>query len=158
MTAPGKRRPWLVSSKSVDLAELADTLGFVLRVALVRVFERFFDRFGDEGLRSGEFSALLLIGTKPGLRHGGLARPLWTRPAHMTRMIRRLKHQGLLVRDIPEDESRSVTLDLAAAGSAFVADQRARHSGANDDQRHNLTPTEEREIARLLRKSTGLDR
>lgn len=158
MSTPEETGPRLASSQKVDLAELNTTLGFLLRVAQVRVFESFFERFGEDGLRPGEFSALRLIDCNPGIRQGLLAQTLWIKPAHMTKMIRRLEDQALITREIPDDDRRSVKLDLTDAGRAFVADQRKRYSGTNDYHRHDLTPTEERELARLLRKFTGLDR
>ncbi len=158
MTPPTEKTPRLASSQRVDLGELNTTLGFLLRVAQVRIFDSFYERFGDDGLRPGEFSTLLLIDCNPGIRQGLLAQTLWIKPAHMTKMIRRLEDQALITREIPDDDRRSVKLDLTEAGRAYVADQRLRHSGANDYHRHDLTPTEERELARLLRKFTGLDR
>lgn len=158
MTNPEETSPRLAASQTVDLGELNTTLGFLLRVAQVRIFESFYQRFGGDGLRPGEFSTLLLIDCNPGIRQGLLAQTLWIKPAHMTKMIRRLEDQSLITREIPDDDRRSVKLDLTPEGRAFVADQRARHSSANDYHRHDLTPSEERELARLLRKFTGLDK
>lgn len=158
MTPPERETPRLASSQRVELGELNTTLGFLLRVAQVRIFHSFFERFGDDGLRPGEFSTLLLIYCNPGIRQSLLAQTLCIKPAHMTKMIRRLEDQALITREIPDDDRRSVKLDLTNAGRAYVADQHAHHSGANDYHRHDLTPNEERELARLLRKFTGLDR
>jgi len=143
---------------AVSLGELGDSLGFLLRMAQVRSYERFFARFGHLDLRPGEFAVMWVIRLNPGIKQGIVARTLRIKPAQMTKVIRRLERQGILTRTIPEDDRRSVVLSLTAQGQAFVQSQVPAFFGSNDYHEHSLTPDEVRELARLLRKYAEIER
>ncbi|SFP40077.1 MarR family winged helix-turn-helix transcriptional regulator [Tranquillimonas alkanivorans] len=143
------------TAAEVRLGGLAHSLGFLLRIAQVRNYERFYARFEGMDLRPGEFSVLWVIQLNPGIRQGLLAQTLSIKPAQMTKVIRRLEEQGKLVRTIPEGDRRSVRLDLSEAGRAFVEARRDDFLGADDYHGDDLTPEESRELARLLLKYSG---
>lgn len=135
---------------------LAHSLGFLLRLAQVRNFEQFFDRFGDLDLRPGEFSVMWVIAQNPGIRQGHLARALAIKPAHMTKVIRRLEELGRLHRTIPDDDRRSVRLALSEAGEDFVETNTHAFFGLDSYHRHDLTSAEYETLTSLLKKYSGI--
>ena len=135
----------------VDLGELNQSIGFLLRVAQVSAFDRFFAAFGEIDLRPGEFSAMWVIRRNPGLRQGLLADTLRIKAAHMTKMVRRLEERGFIQRVIPDDDRRSVRLFLTSAGEKFVLAHREAFLGQDDYHHHGLSPEDTAELARLLR-------
>ncbi|QOL79424.1 MarR family winged helix-turn-helix transcriptional regulator [Pseudooceanicola spongiae] len=141
---------------AVRLGALGQSLGFLLRVCQVRVYDQFYDRFGDADLRPGEFSLLWVISQNPGIKQGLLAQTLAIKPAHMTKTVRRCVAQGLLRRVIPEDDRRSVQLSLTLLGTDFVEANRHNFFGADAYNTHSLTEEEAATLAHLLRRFCGL--
>ncbi|CAN5251989.1 MarR family winged helix-turn-helix transcriptional regulator [soil metagenome] len=138
----------------VDLGELGGSLGFLLRMAQLQAFEAFFRTAGNE-LKPGEFTVLWVIGLNPGLRQGTIARRLRIKPAHMTKLIRRIVDAGLVEREIPPDDRRSVRLSLTRAGRAFVEKHKATLRNSQDAERVALSDQEYKAIVGLLRKVIG---
>ena len=145
------------TGEALSLGELEHSLGFLLRMAQIRAFERFFDAFGELDLRPGEFSVLWVIRRNPGVRQGMLAETLGIKPAQMTKMIRRLEVQGRVSRIIPDDDRRSVRLFLTKAGEQFAEAHKDAFFGHDDYHNHGLSETECRQLAELLRRYSGLE-
>ncbi len=141
----------------IELGEISDSLGFLLRVAQIQVFERFFDSLGGHGLKPGEFTVLWVIGLNPGLRQGAVARILSIKPAHMTKLTGRLVDRGLVSRATPADDRRAVRLSLSPEGQRFVAANRTAFIEHHHDERNYLSPDEIETLIGLLKKLTGLD-
>jgi DNA-binding MarR family transcriptional regulator len=141
---------------AVDLGPLEDSIGFLLRIAQMRVFEQFFVALGDLGLRPGEISVLLVIQRNPAIRQGLLAQHLMIKPAHMTKLIRTFEAQGLVARHIPDDNRRAVELSLTPAGKRFIKTKAPLFFSHERTRSDNLTAEERRQFQRLLRKFTGL--
>jgi DNA-binding MarR family transcriptional regulator len=137
----------------IDLGELAGSLGFLLRMAQLRAFEAFFRTAGNE-LKPGEFTVLWVIGLNPGLRQGSIARQLKIKPAHMTKLIRRIVDAGLIEREIPPADRRSIRLSLTKAGKAFVEKHKATLRKSHLAERAALSDSEYGTIVALLRKLT----
>ncbi|MFN3274839.1 MAG: MarR family winged helix-turn-helix transcriptional regulator [Paracoccus sp. (in: a-proteobacteria)] len=140
----------------IELGGLAASLGFLLRIGQLEAFNAFFDRFAGQDLRPGEFSVMWVIGLNPGLRQGDLAHALRIKPAHMTKIIRRLEESGRVARSIPEADRRSVHLRLTSQGCTFIRGHEAAFFGQDAYFTHSLTSQEEADLVRLLRKLTGL--
>jgi len=143
---------------TVSLGELEESLGFLLRIAQVHAFQRFYDTFGEGGLRPGEYSVMWVIRRNPGLRQGLLAETLEIKPAQMTKMIRRLEEQGHVRRVIPDNDRRSVELYLTGKGEAFTEAHRAAFFSHDDHHHLDLTERESRDLAHLLRRYIGLEK
>lgn len=156
MTETVPRPP--ATEEEVAVGPLADSLGFLLRVAQVQVFEFFFEDLGQFGLRPGEFSVLWMIHLNPGVRQGLLAQRLRIKRAHMAKLVRSFEDRGLVERSVPGDDRRALELRLTADGEAFVRD----HAGAffSHDARRptTLDPQEQAQLFALLRKHVGLSR
>ncbi|QLF71916.1 MarR family transcriptional regulator (plasmid) [Peteryoungia desertarenae] len=141
--------------ESIDYGPLSNSLGFLLRIAQLRNFDQFYSRLGDSGLRPGEFSVMWLIYLNPGIRQGQLGRILSIKPAHMTKVVRRLEDLGRLERRIPEEDRRSVRLSLTDKGRHFVQAHEADFFGEDSYHNHGLTQKETETFIRLLRKYGG---
>ena len=146
-----------VTEETVDLRDLADSVGFLARLAQVRTYETFFEDLGAHGLRPGEFSTLLLIGRNPGIRQGLVAQILRIKPAHMTKLVRSFEDRQLVERTIPDHDRRSVQLSLTQTGRDFIDEYRTAFAQHEINLRSTLTASELRTLMPLLRKYVGLD-
>ena len=80
----------------IDFGEMGHSLGLLLRLAQIRVFEIFFEKLAHHGLKPGEFTMLWLIGLNPDTRQGDIARRIRIKPAHMTKLVSRAVDAGLV--------------------------------------------------------------
>ena len=142
--------------EDVHLGEMADSLGFLLRLSQLWAFRDFFERLGPLGLRPGEMSVLILIRENPGVRQGILARRLIIKRAHMTKMIRALEEKGLVRRTVPDDDRRSVELWLTEEGQRHVEKLQEPIREHEENSRGRLTRAEAAQLKRLLRKYSGV--
>lgn len=140
----------------VDLGPLGDTVGFLLRLAQLRSFGAFRERFAELGLNPGAFAVLVLIARNPGVRQGVIADRLMIKPAHMTKLVRALEEAGLILRLVPDHDRRSVELSLTEAGEAYLEEFAPEVFAAEQDAAGALGVAESRELVRLLRKYLGL--
>lgn len=146
----------LPGDEPLDYGELAESVGFLLRIAQVQSFDMFFKHLSAQGLKPGEFTLLWVVGRNPGLRQGTLARQLRIKPAHMTKLVQRLVGAGYLSRKVPADDRRSVRLALTPAGEDFVASRRGAFLEFHAAERAALTDEEFRQLTALLAKLTGI--
>ena len=72
---------------AVSLGELEKSGGFVLRIAQLSAFERFFTVFGESEIRISEFTVLLALSENPGIRQGVLADVLKIKWSNMTKLV-----------------------------------------------------------------------
>ncbi|MGZ9810118.1 MarR family winged helix-turn-helix transcriptional regulator [Pseudoroseicyclus sp. H15] len=157
MRAEGMQPVAEAEAEHVQLGALETSLGFMLRIAQLRNFERFYSRFGHLDLKPGEFSILWVVNLNPGIRQGVLAQKLRVKPAHMTKIIRRLEGNGIIARHIPDGDRRSVELSLTERGQEFVEERQADFFGADNYNDTDLTPEEKRQLAALLKKYCGTE-
>jgi len=146
----------VASADPLRLSPLTGSLGFLLRMAQVQVFDFFFEDLGKIGLRPGEFSLLWVIHANPGLRQGVLAQTMRIKRAHMTKMIRSFEERGLVERTIPDEDRRAVELRLTEAGTAFVAAHAETFFSHDDRRPTTLSPQEHAQFMALLQKYVGL--
>jgi DNA-binding MarR family transcriptional regulator len=138
------------SEDSVELGALGASLGLLIRLAQVRIYEQFFAAFDGTPVRPGEFTVLWVVDLNPGVRQGTLARMLAIRPAHMTKLVQRLVEAGLVARVTPESDRRSVHLSLTPEGHAHLDRHRATFLTVHAAERVGLTPAENAQLLRLL--------
>ncbi len=146
-----------LTEETADLRDLADSIGFMARLAQVHTYETFFEDLGAYGLRPGEFSTLLLIGRNPGIRQGMVAQILRIKPAHMTKLVRSFEDRQLVERTIPDHDRRSVQLSLTTSGLDFIEEHRSAFAQHEINLRSTLTAPELRTLMQLLRKYVGFD-
>lgn len=144
--------PPLAADAPVELGDLNASLGFLLRLAQVRVYEQFFRTFDGTSVKPGEFTVMWVIALNPGVPQGSLARVLTIKPAHMTKLVQRLVADGLVRRHIPPQNRRSVHLTLTALGKDHLDRHRDTFLTVHAAERVGLTDTENAELLRLLGK------
>ncbi|GGB14419.1 MarR family winged helix-turn-helix transcriptional regulator [Allosediminivita pacifica] len=138
--------------QSIRLGPLAESLGFLLRLAQLRSFEDFFANLSDKDVRPGEMSVMLVIHDNPGIRQGVVARALDIKRAHMAKMARTLEDAGLIARSVPEDDKRAMELRLTEKGEAHLAELRPAFDRHEASDVSGLTPAEAEQLRTLLRK------
>lgn len=151
--APAGRR----REDTVDIGPLADSLGFMLRLAQIRAFERFFADFGELGLTPGALSVLVVIARNPGIRQGSLARRLHIKPANMTKTIRALEAMDLVRRTVPEDDRRAIEISLTDEAAALAPEMMRRLDRHERTAYGPLGPGEREQLMQLLARYVGIE-
>ncbi|MEJ8475615.1 MarR family winged helix-turn-helix transcriptional regulator [Roseibium algae] len=140
-----------------DLRGLNHSLGFLLRVSQLKVFDHFFKKLGHVGLKPGEYSVLWLIFNNPRIRQGLAAQTLSIKNAHMTKLIRSFEESGFVTRTIPDGDRRAVELDLTVSGRDFVTFHQQEFFGYIQSLNSPLNDAETKELIRLLAKFACVD-
>ena len=138
----------------VELGDLRDSVGFMLRMSQIRAYDQFFREFADSDVRPGEFTVIWVLGLNPGLKQGTLARSLNIKPAHTTKLVQRLVRAGYIKRTVPPEDRRSVLLSLTPAGQIHLDTHRANFLAVHAAERIGLTPAEVEQLLGLLGKLT----
>lgn len=146
----------LAARGGVAFGDLADSLGFLLRLAQLEAFANFYEAFAALEMRPGHLTALVLVERNPGVRQGVLARALKIKRAHMTKMIGVLEGEGLISRTVPDDDKRSVELWISDLGSQRIEAMRGVLDEFEKRAAPRLTARESEQLKRLLRKYIGL--
>ena len=152
-----EQSPALAAEDAIDFGEMGHSLGLLLRLAQLRVFEIFYDKLAHHGLKPGEFTMLWLIGLNPDTRQGDIARRIRIKPAHMTKLVGRAVDAGLVARIVPDDDRRSVRLRLTEAGERFVAEQKREFLTYLAHENIGLAEDDFAELVRLLRIFNGME-
>lgn len=139
----------------IETGGLANSLGFLLRMAQVKVYEPFSGQPDSPQLKPGEFTVLWLIHLNPGVRQGVVARKLNIKPGHMTKLVRRLEERQIVTRVIPDDDRRSVELTLTKAGNDLVAATKDTFIDNENLAENNLSEQEILQLTELLKKFVG---
>ncbi|MEC7761181.1 MAG: MarR family transcriptional regulator [Pseudomonadota bacterium] len=142
--------------QEISLGDITQSLGFLIRIAQIKVFAAFYEGLGQFGLKPGEFTVLWVIGLNPGLRQGTVANTLRIKPAHMTKLTGRLVDRGLVSRETPPDDRRAVRLKLTPEGQSFVDTHRDAFLTFHFTEKDNLSSEEADQFLLLLQKFTGL--
>jgi DNA-binding MarR family transcriptional regulator len=123
---------------AVDLANLDQHVGYMLRQAQLAVFADFMAGQRGATARPGQFSILAIIGRNPGLSQAQVCTTLGIKRANLVAVIDTLESLGLVRRDASATDRRSNRLHLTAAG------QRALQTALDIQAEH------EARITRLL--------
>ncbi|MCB1341697.1 MAG: MarR family transcriptional regulator [Pseudooceanicola sp.] len=143
--------------ETIEFGEMANSLGLMIRLAQVRLFDAFYQNLAHHGLKPGEFTVLWVIGLNPGARQGLVARKLRIKPAHMTKLIQRAVDKGLVERIVPADDRRSVRLQLTGEGARFVAEKKPEFLNYIVHEHTRLTDAEFRTLVGILQKFNGME-
>jgi DNA-binding MarR family transcriptional regulator len=145
----------MLTDESIAIGQLEDSFGFLIRMTQVQVFEAFFNAVGHHEFKPGEFSVLWIISLNPEVRQGEIAQRLSIKPAHMTKVVQRLEGRGLIERRIPDNDRRSVRLNLTKHGQDFVAQNKKAYFTYYENN-GRLSATEMDSLTKLLQKYIGL--
>ncbi len=140
----------------LDWGPLADSLGFLLRLAQLEAFETYFAATEGAAPLPGSLSILMMVRQNPGIRQGVLARALRIKRAHMTKIVQALEQAGHLRGTVPPDDRRSVELHLTPQGEAEAARAWAAIRAHETAPPARLTAAETATLRALLRKYLSL--
>lgn len=148
-------KPEIEGKAAVSLGVFENAAGFVLRIAQLTAFERFFEIFGESEIKISEFTVLLAIAENPGVRQGVVANVLKIKWSAMTKLVRALEDRELIGRHIPPHDRRAVELHVTDAGRAQI-DAVMDHMYESDRQAFSmLSEDEHRQLLVLVRKVAG---
>ena len=139
----------------VSLGVLERQGGFMLRIAQLTAFERFFELLGPSAIRVSELTVLIAIAENPGIRQGEIADVLKVKWPNMTKLVRALEERGLLERHIPPNDRRSVVLCLTQQGRNAIDTAQERMMRADRAALAMLDEAEHAQLMALSRKIAG---
>lgn len=131
---------------------LGATMGFMVRVVQVQIFQAYYQRFGKDGMTTGEFSALAAIRENPGVRQGTLAKAMMVKRSNMTKLVQKLEREGLILRRAAQDDARSVRLELTVKGHRAIEAALPDIEGFNREITQALSAPERQVLLGLLGK------
>lgn len=104
----------------IDYGLLAESLGYVVRRAQIKIFQEFAHFFEALDVKPAEFSALEIIHNNPGLRQSTLAKSLGIQRTNMVGMLDKLQDRKLIERRPSETDLRAHELHLTNKGVKFL--------------------------------------
>src|SRR5436309_15509601 len=107
--------------QAVQLGELSDLLGYVLKRAQLKVFEDFLRCMATLQLTPAQFSVLLLLDNNPGRNQTEIANTLGILRPNFVSMLDGLESRDLCARIRSTNDRRSHTLVLTDKGRAVLA-------------------------------------
>jgi DNA-binding MarR family transcriptional regulator len=139
----------------VNLGVLDNLAGFMLRVAQLQVFEAFYRDLAADGATPGQIGILVAVQSNPGIRQGVLADALHIKWSNMAKTIRFFERDGLIERNVPASDRRTVELRLAPKGSALLRRVLPKAMASDANALAPLTSRERTTLLRLLAKLTA---
>jgi DNA-binding MarR family transcriptional regulator len=139
----------------VSLGELEQSAGFVMRIAQLTAFERFFEALGHSDIRISEFTVLIAIARNPGVRQGVIADVLKIKWSNMTKVVRALEERGFVERHIPPTDRRSVILRVTEKGSREIERWSRAMYRSDREALSMLDDREHEQLLTLSRKIAG---
>lgn len=148
-SAKSERRP---ESRAVDYGTLPDHVGYLLRLAQLRVWQDFYGRMGDTGISPALFSALMLVRSNPGIQQSRLGEALGVARSGAMTMTDRLERLGVVERRADPHDRRAYGLFLTTNGERRMAEFVARVQQHDRLINQALSPDEHRTLMQLLHK------
>ncbi len=139
-------------SRAVDYGTLPNHVGYLLRLAQLRVWEDFYGRLGETGVSPALFSALMLVQRNPGIQQSRLGEALGVARSGAMTMTDRLERLGLVERRADPHDRRAYGLFLTAGGERRMAEFVARVQQHDMLINKALSPDEHRTLMQLLHK------
>jgi DNA-binding MarR family transcriptional regulator len=141
----------------LSFGPLSQSVGLLVRLAQIGMFEAYFAGLAGREIRPGEFSVLAAIHENPGVRQGAVADVLKIKWSNMAKMIKSLEDRGLVCRKASPDDRRAIELTLTAAGRRLVEELMPLVLANERRATSALSDTEYGTLHRLLLKLTGWD-
>jgi len=139
----------------VTLGELESQAGFVLRIAQLTAFDRFFASLGPSAVKISEVTVLIAIDENPGIRQGEIADLLKIKWPNMTKLVCALENRALVQRQVPRNDRRSVVLRVTEAGKQAIAESVPAMCKADREALDMLDDDEHAQLVALSRKIAG---
>lgn len=140
------------AAPAVDYGSLPRHVGYLLRLAQLRVWDDFYGRMGETGISPSLFSALILVERNPGLQQSRLGEALGVARSGAMTLVDRLERLGLVERRADPDDRRAYGLFLSQDGQRRMAEITGRVAEHDRHVTGALTPDEHRNLMQLLQK------
>lgn len=118
---PGQEDGTHAPDPADDVGPLAEMVGYTLRRAQLAVFERVIKEFAVLDLRPAQFSTLVLLKHRPGLKQSEVAAALGIQRANFVALFDLLEQRGLAERRPYARDRRSYALHLTPEGERLAA-------------------------------------
>lgn len=138
--------------KPLDLGILADSTGFYLRLAQIKVFKIFGSMLGELKVSPAIFSTMEILHLNPGITQARLAKAIHLDHSSMVPLLDKLESRGLIKRQVSLTDRRNKMVTLTEAGSELHCQASARVRQQEALVSECLTAAERRELFRLLIK------
>lgn len=135
-----------------DVGPLADMVGYALRRAQLAVFDRVIRKFAALDLRPAQFSTLVLLKYRPGLKQSEAAAALGIQRANFVSLFDVLEQRGLAERRPNVHDRRSHALHLTPAGEMLATRARAIEAAHEKQVDEILGPGGRAHLLLLLRQ------
>jgi DNA-binding MarR family transcriptional regulator len=111
----------LTKNNDVALGPLEDFIGFYLRRAYEKAFSDFSDILGNDSLRPGNFTLLVLIHENPGITQVEICRAAGRDKSGVTLSLRQMEDDELIERIRVEGDRRSYASYITPKGRELYA-------------------------------------
>ncbi len=112
---------------AINAAGTSSIIGYRLRRAQLKVFQRFLTVFEKLNLRPAEYSVLVLIADNPGRKQTEIAEVLGIKRANFVPIIDGLELRDLVERRRSAEDRRANALYLTSTGVSFIRAIHKRH-------------------------------
>jgi DNA-binding MarR family transcriptional regulator len=134
-----------------EIAELSDTI-FALYAQGRRMNQRLAAR---HGLTAPQLAALALLAHAGPVSLGELGERMHTGASTLTGIVDRMEREGLVARERSAEDRRVWRVTLTARGRSLAAQLESTPGAIVREALGTLSPTERRELSRLLAKLAG---
>jgi DNA-binding MarR family transcriptional regulator len=107
--------------QAVNLAELTDRTGYIVRRAQVWIFQDVIRAMAEFDIRPAQFSVLTVIGANAGLSQSAVSQALGIERARLAVMLHGLEGRNLVKRMASRSDRRSHALHLTPQGERLLA-------------------------------------
>ena len=141
---------------ALSLGALSDVLGYHLAQATVTTSDTFARHVGEPfGLRTVEFSLLVLLQANGPLNPKRLGQALVLSAPNLTLLLDRLQQRGLIRRERSATDGRSQNIVLTNEGRGLAGDSAAAAAPMEAELHDRLSRAERLMLIELLRKVAG---
>lgn len=130
----------------------SDSLGYALRRAQLRVYDRFYEMLGAMDLSPARVTALSIIAMEPEINQATLAKRLDVAGPSVLKLVDALEQGGLVRREDVADDRRRYNLVLTPAGRAKVEALRSALAAYEANLARHLSAAERAQLMALLER------
>lgn len=105
-----------VGARTLDLNELRQSPGFMIRILQLEIFERFYAFFESKKLSPVGYAILLIVRDNDNVTQSELAAALKMQLPNVVKILSNMESEGTLRRKRSSRDKRAVELSLTAAG------------------------------------------
>ena len=140
----------LTGDKDGELGELADIVGFHIRLAHVAVYRHFTETFADLELTQKQVSELWLVNDHPGNSQIAVGQRLQMDRATTMTIVNRLQDRGYLRRERSTSDARKQALYLTPEGSQALTEAKGAIAAHEAWLKGRFTPDEVKKLVEML--------